>query len=287
MRWSPGDRSNVEDARGGSGLIRGGSIGLGGFVVLLLLSWATGTNFLSLLNPSGDVSHSPTGTSGKVASTPAEEREVDFVDAVMRDVQDTWRSLLGTDYQPTRVVLFRDAFNSACGMEETATGPFYCPGDQLVYLDLGFFNELKSRFGAPGEFAQAYVVAHEVGHHIQRLTGIEQRIRSAQQQRPSGANTLSVGLELQADCFAGVWGHSAAQPGRAASGKVELEPGDVDDGLRAAAAVGDDHIQKMTTGRVMPDRFTHGTSAQRVEWFRKGLSSGSPDACNTFARSTQ
>jgi predicted metalloprotease len=287
MRWSAGDRSNVEDARGGSGLIRGGSIGLGGFVVLLLLSWATGTNFLSLLNPSGDVSPSTTGTSGKVASTPAEEREVDFVDAVMRDVQETWRSLLGSDYQPTRVVLFRDGINSACGMAESATGPFYCPGDQLVYLDLGFFNDLKDRFGAPGEFAQAYVVAHEVGHHIQRLTGIEQRIRSAQQQRPSGANTLSVGLELQADCFAGVWGHSAAQPGRAASGKVELEPGDVDDGLRAAAAVGDDHIQKMTTGRVMPDRFTHGTSAQRVEWFRKGLSSGSPDACNTFGRDTQ
>jgi len=288
MRWTPGDRSNVDDERGGgSGLIRGGSIGLGGLVVLMLLSWATGTNFLSLLNPSGDVSPGGVGTGGQVASTPAEERQIDFVDAVMRDVQDTWRSLLGSDYQATRVVLFRDAINSACGMAESATGPFYCPGDQHVYLDLAFFSELKERFGAPGEFAQAYVIAHEVGHHIQRLTGIEQRIRSAQQERPSSVNTLSVGLELQADCFAGVWGHSAAQPGRAASGKVELEPGDVDDGLRAAAAVGDDHIQKMTAGRVMPDKFTHGSSAQRVEWFRKGLSSGAPDACNTFARNSQ
>jgi predicted metalloprotease len=167
-------------------------------------------------------------------------------------------------------------------MAESATGPFYCPQDQRVYLDLGFFQELSDRFGAPGEFARAYVIAHEVGHHVQRLTGIERQVRAAQQNNPSAANALSVRLELQADCFAGVWGHAAAQPGRAAKGEVELEAGDVEQGLQAAAAIGDDRLQRMSSGRVMPDRFTHGTSEQRVEWFRRGLTSGNPDACNTF-----
>ena len=165
----------------------------------------------------------------------------------------------------------------------SATGPFYCPQDRRVYLDLGFFEELKSRFGAPGEFARAYVIAHEVGHHVQRLTGIERQVRAAQENNPSAVNPLSVELELQADCFAGVWGHAASQPGRAAKGQVELETGDVEEGLRAAAAIGDDRLQRMSTGRVMPDRFTHGTSAQRVEWFRRGLTSGRVDACDTFA----
>ena len=206
MRWTPGDRSNVEDSRGRGLPVRGASLGLGGFVVLLLLSWVTGTNFFSLLDSSSTGER--TGSSGPVASTAAEEREVDFVDAVMKDIQQTWTSVL-PQYQPTRVVLFRDAIESGCGVGQSATGPFYCPQDQRVYLDLGFFEELSRQFGAPGDFARAYVIAHEVGHHVQRLTGIEARVRGAQRDDPGAANPLSVRLELQADCFAGVWGDNA------------------------------------------------------------------------------
>jgi predicted metalloprotease len=287
MRWTSGDRSNIEDARGRSSF-RGGGIplSLGGILLLLLISWATGTNFLSLLSGGDEGTTGTTGTSGQVASSPAEERQVDFVDAVMKDVQGTWSQLLGSRYQPTKAVLFRDSIQSACGFAEAATGPFYCPQDGLVYLDLGFFEELENRFGAPGDFARAYVLAHEVGHHIQRLTGIESRTRRAREMNPAADNAISVMVELQADCFAGVWGHEAAQPGRAASGKVELEPGDVESGLRAAAAIGDDRLQRMATGHIMPDRFTHGTSAQRVQWFKRGLDSGDPNACDTFAAQT-
>ena len=288
MRWTPGDRSNVDDYRGRSGMRAGVGvpIGIGGLLLLLVLSWATGTNFFTLLTSTEGTPPEAIGTSGRVASSPAEEREVDFVDAVMKDVQDNWQTLMSGRYEPTRVVLFRDGMESACGLAQSATGPFYCPSDARVYLDLGFFEELGNRFGAPGDFARAYVVAHEVGHHIQRLTGVESRVRDAQRARPGGANALSVRLELQADCFAGVWGHTAAQPGRADKGEVELEAGDVDEGLRAAAAIGDDRLQRMQSGHVAPDRFTHGTSAQRVEWFRRGLTAGTPDACNTFARDT-
>src|SRR5262252_7271908 len=286
MRWSAGDRSNIEDARGNSGGFGMGGravpIGLGGFVLLALLSWATGTNFLSLLSPTTtDDSPTTVGQSAPAHTSPAEEREVDFVDAVMKDVQSTWSTLLPRDYRQTRVVLFRDAINSACGMAQSATGPFYCPQDQRVYLDLGFFEELSQRFGAPGDFARAYVIAHEVGHHVQRLTGIERQVRAAQENNPAAQNPLSVRLELQADCFAGVWGHAASQPGRAANGHVELDTGDVDEGLRAAASIGDDRLQRMAGSRVAPDRFTHGSSAQRVEWFRRGLTAGTPDACDT------
>jgi len=245
-------------------------IGIGGLLVLALFSWLTGTNFFSLLNST--VSEQPVGVdrSAPATSTPAEEREVDFVDAVTKDIQTTWKQILPQRYRPTRVVLFRDVINSACGMAESATGPFYCPQDQRVYLDLGFFQEMSRRLGAPGEFARAYVIAHEVGHHVQRLSGI----------LGTGSNASSVGIELQADCLAGVWGHAAAQPGRAAKGEVELEPGDMEQGLNAAAAIGDDRLQKMATGRVMPERFTHGSSAQRVEWLRRGLTTGDPKACD-------
>ena len=283
MRWMPGDRSNIEDARGQSGIRMGAvPIGFGGVVLLVFLSWMTGTNFLSLLNPATEDPAQSAGRSAPVSASPAEEHEVDFVDAMMKDVQATWRTLLPGQYQPTRAVLFRDAIDSACGLAQSATGPFYCPQDGRVYLDLAFFKELTDRFGAPGEFARAYVIAHEVGHHIQRLTGVEQRMRAEQRDDPGATNSLSVRLELQADCFAGVWGHAASQPGRAANGQVELERGDVEQGLNAAAAIGDDRLQRMSTGHVAPESFTHGTSAQRVEWFRRGLSSGSPDACNTF-----
>jgi predicted metalloprotease len=286
MQWTPGDRSNVEDNRGSSGMRIGGGLGLGGFLLLLVLSWATGTNWFALLGTGDGSGDSALGTSGRATGSPVEEREVDFVDAVMKDVQATWQSLLPDQYRPTRVVLFRDSINSGCGFAQSATGPFYCPQDERVYLDLGFFDELQQRFGAPGDFARAYVIAHELGHHVQKLTGIESRQRRLQRSAPGEENAASVRLELQADCFAGVWGHAASQPGRAAQGKVELEAGDVEEGLNAAAAIGDDRLQRMATGRVMPDRFTHGSSAQRVEWFRRGLESGSPEACNTFGRET-
>jgi uncharacterized protein len=286
MRWQPGDRSNIEDARGGSG-IGPVHIGIGGFLVLLVLSWVSGTNLFSLLGTGDGTPSQSVGTSGRAApgtTTAAEEKQVDFVDAVMRDAQDTWSGLLGGRYQPTRVVLFRDSIESACGSAQSATGPFYCPGDRRVYLDLGFFSELSERFGAPGDFAQAYVVAHELGHHVQNLLGLTRR---AESDRSTGETSGSVALELQADCFAGVWGHAASQSGRFQAGHVELEPGDADEALHAAASIGDDRLQKMATGRVMPDRFTHGSSAQRVEWFKRGMDSGDPGSCNTSARPTR
>jgi predicted metalloprotease len=283
MRWSAGDRENIEDRRGSSGRRLGGgaSIGIGGILILLVLSWATGTNFLTLLD-TGGAPMQDAGGSAPVQSTPEEERMVDFVNAVAGDVQQTWSQLLGSRYQPVKVVLFREVTETACGLGEAATGPFYCPGDRLVYLDLSFFQELSRRFGAPGDFAQAYVIAHEYGHHVQNLLGLNERVGNA-----AGPNSGSVALELQADCFAGVWGHAASQGGRFERGRVELDPGDADEALRAAAAIGDDRLQKMTTGRVQPERFTHGTSAQRVEWFRRGLQSGDPGRCDAFREITQ
>jgi predicted metalloprotease len=287
MKWTPGDRGNIEDLRGRSGGMRAVPMGIGGVVVLLLLSWATGVDFMSLAGggAGGGAPSASVGTSGTdaVATTPEEEKLVDFVDVVMGDTQAMWRRILGDRYQPTRARLFRDAVDSqGCGFAQAASGPFYCPGDHNVYLDLGFFRELQERFGAAGDFAQAYVLAHEVGHHVQSLTGLDTRMRQMQARNPSQANELSVKFELQADCFAGVWGHATNQPGRASQGGMELESGDIDEGLRAAAAIGDDRIQRMSTGRVFPDKFTHGSSAQRVEWFRRGFERGDPEACDTF-----
>jgi len=253
-------------------------MGIGVVLVLLVLTLLTGKNFLSLVDPgavSGGGAVAP--SSGPVQATPEEEELVDFMDAVMGDNQQTWQQLLGAQYQSSALVLFRQATSTACGYGQSASGPFYCPGDGKVYLDLSFFDELHRRFGAPGDFAQAYVIAHEVGHHVQNLLGLERRVRQAQQQSPGTANDLSVRMELQADCFAGVWGHSAAKRGR-------LDVDDVDEGLRAAASIGDDRIQRQSGGTVNPESFTHGSSAQRVEWFRRGLESGSPDACDTFGR---
>jgi predicted metalloprotease len=282
MRWTAGNRGNVQDMRGRSGGMRVGSLGVGGLLVALVLSWITGVDFLSLLG--GGAPSENVGTSGQVETTPQEERMVDFVDAVAEDAQDTWEQLLGGRYQRTQVVLFRDAINSACGFAQAATGPFYCPSDHKVYLDLGFFRELSERFGAPGDFAQAYVIAHEFGHHVQNLLGLTARV----QRNPSaGASSPSVALELQADCFAGLWGHAASRQGRFEAGQVELEPGDADEALRAAAAIGDDRLQRMSNGRVAPERFTHGSSAQRMEWFNRGLQSGDPQRCDTFATLTQ
>ena len=251
--------------------------------MLLVLSWLSGTNLFSLLGTGTQSSSQSVGTTGQVASSPAEERRVDLVGAVTRDAQDMWSEKLGSRYQRTKVRLFRDSLQSACGFAQSATGPFYCPEDREVYLDLGFFDELSHRLGAPGDFAQAYVVTHELGHHVQTLLGLNERASS---DRRTGANSASVALELQADCFAGVWGHAASQPGRAAAGKVALDPGDVEQALRAAAAIGDDRLQKMSTGRVMPDRFTHGSSAQRVEWFRRGMETGDPRSCGAPVSTT-
>ena len=283
MRWTSGDRGNIEDNRGSSGGGRMVPLGIGGVIIVALLSMYTGVDFFSILGGGGS-SPAPTsvGTSGTVSASPDEEKLVNMVDAVAADVQRTWTEQLGDRYPATKVVLFRDSIQSACGYAGAVSGPFYCPGDRKVYLDLSFFEELTRRFGAPGDFAEAYVLAHEIGHHVQNVTGIEARVRGQQRADPGSVNALSVRLELQADCYAGVWGHEAAQPGRAAKGQVELDPGDYEQALRAAAAIGDDRLQKLGTGRVMPEKFTHGSSQQRVTWFRRGFESGDPRQCDTF-----
>ncbi len=283
MRWTPGDRSNIEDYRGRSGMgMKAGGLGIGGLLVMLILSWATGIDFLSLVGNGSSPPTETVGTSGAVPTSPEEEKLVDYVDAVMADSQNTWEQLLGNRYQPTKARLFRDAIQSACGFAESASGPFYCPSDHYVYLDLGFFTELRRRFGASGDFAEAYVLAHEVGHHVQNLLGIDAQMRQLQSRNPSQRNDLSVRLELQADCFAGVWAHHTNKSGRAATGRMEMESGDLEEGVRAAAAIGDDRIQRMSTGHVFPDKFTHGSSEQRVTWLRRGFDSGDPQACQTF-----
>lgn len=280
MRWTPGGTSgDIEDDRnssGGGGFPGGVHIGIGGLLILLVLSFIFKRDLITpFLNSGAGAGSSPVTRPADPARDAAEQTEVQFVSFVLDDVQHTWSQTL-PQYRHAKMVLFRDDVNSACGLAQAATGPFYCPGDEKVYLDLSFFNELKTRFGASGEFAQAYVIAHELGHHVQKILGIESKVRAAQQQNPQMANQLSVRLELQADCYAGVWGHSTEQ-------RNILEQGDVESGLNAAAAVGDDHIQKMTRGEVMPEKFTHGTSAQRVQWFQQGLTTGRVDACNTFA----
>ena len=276
MRWTPGGVSgNIEDQRssGGGGGFGGGRVGLGGLLIAGVLSLIFGRDFISpLLSGGGGPARSPQVDE---ARNRAEEPAVQFVSFVLDDSQNTWRRIMGPEYQDAKLVLFRDAVQSACGAAGAATGPFYCPGDQKLYLDLSFFEELDRRFGAPGDFAQAYVIAHEVGHHVQTLMGISRKVRQAQSQNPGAANDLSVRMELQADCFAGVWGHSANQRGH-------LEAGDTEEGLAAAAAVGDDRIQKQARGYVNPESFTHGSSQQRMQWFTRGFRSGDIRQCDTF-----
>jgi predicted metalloprotease len=258
-------------------------IGLGGLIIIGILSLLFKQNFFSLLGdlPAG-TTMTDTAPSGPPATmSPVEKERYEFVKFVVNDVQDTWTAVLpreaDTQYPRATLVLFRDAVRSACGFADAASGPFYCPGDRKIYIDLSFYDDLKSRFGAAGDFAQAYVIAHEYGHHVQNVLGIDSQMRRAQQQRPGMANELSVRLELQADCLAGVWGHSTAQ-------RNILESGDVEAGLNAAAAIGDDRIQRMSGRGVHPEKFTHGSSAQRVEWFRRGLESGRIAACDTFGQ---
>ena len=283
MKWTPGGQSSdIEDRReeGGGGFRLGGlHIGIGGALVLLILSVIFKTNIFALLDGgTGDYSTAVNETDP--SRDAAEKPLVQFVSFVLDDTQQTWTDLLPQQvevpYRHAKLVLFRDYTRSGCGGAASATGPFYCPDDEKVYIDLGFFDELSRRFGATGQFAQAYVLAHELGHHVQKLTGIEGKVRQLQESDSREAKPLSVMLELQADCFAGVWAHSTQQRGL-------LEKGDVESALSAASAVGDDHLQKMATGHISPESFTHGSSEQRMHWFDTGLDNGTITACNTFS----
>lgn len=247
--------------------------GIGAVLIVLLLSWLTGTDLTSMLGrfpEGGDPAVNPAPS-----AVPGNDEPRELATFVLNENQALWARLLGPDYRPTTLVLFSEATESGCGFAQSATGPFYCPADEKVYIDLTFFDELHRRFGAPGDFAQAYVLAHEVGHHVQNVLGIEREMRRAQQSNPSRANELSVRMELQADCFAGIWGHSARHD--------ILDPGDAEEGLAAAAAIGDDRLQRAAGRRISPESFTHGSSAQRESWLRRGLEQGSVEACDTFS----
>jgi predicted metalloprotease len=282
MRWESGRRSsNIEDRRGigGAGMIGGGGIGM--LILVLLISFITGQNPLELLQ---QVPQSPAGDSAPAGPPPADDQQAQMISAVLADTEDTWTQLFqqnGAAYKEPVLVLFEGSVRSACGLASSAVGPFYCPADQKLYIDLTFFRELDQRFGAPGDFAQAYVVAHEIGHHVQTLLGISSRV-SQMRSRVSEAegNALSVRQELQADCYAGVWGNHAAR-------RDWLDEGDVEEGLRAAAAIGDDRLQKQSQGYVVPESFTHGSSEQRQEWLRRGLQTGDLRQCDTFGGATR
>jgi predicted metalloprotease len=281
MRWTMGRRSdNVEDRRGsGMPLVAGGGIGT---IVLVLVALYFG------IDPSVVLQGSPPPATQQqqqqqapAASSRGGDEIRDFVSVVLADTEDTWHAIfrrMNREYTDPKLVLFSGSVQSACGMAGAAVGPFYCPGDQKLYLDTTFFRDLRDRFGAPGDFAQAYVIAHEVGHHVQTLLGISERVQNARRTSDRAkANALSVRTELQADCFAGVWAHHADKT------RHILEEGDVDEALNAATAIGDDRLQKQTQGRVVPESFTHGSSAQRVRWFQRGFESGEVRQCDTFS----
>jgi len=292
MKWTPGaDSSNVEDRRGASGGLGGGGfggggmgrMGLGGTVILLILSLVFGRNLIGgggggAVDPGSTVATTSGGDVPPTSESATEKQHREFMTFVLDDVQRTWTTLLpaagGPPYRDAKMVLYRGGTSSGCGDATSDVGPFYCPVDHKVYLDLSFLDELSTRFGAKGDFAQAYVLAHELGHHVQSLLGTDARVRQMQESRPDQANALSVRLELQADCYAGVYANQAQN---------KLDPGDVDEALGAASAVGDDRLQQQATGRVRPDTFTHGTAAQRSNWFKRGYTTGRPDNCDTFA----
>ena len=290
MRWFPGGSGDdVEDRRddsGSGGMQFGGfHLGVGGLIIVFVLSLVFHRNFFALLGIGSDAAPTavtqqdqPARTEANLVKDESEKPEVQFVTFVLNDTQATWTKILsseGVRYRHAKLVLFRNSIASACGNAQSASGPFYCPEDEKVYIDLGFFDELKRRFGAPGEFAQAYVLAHEVGHHVQKLVGIEAKARAAQERDPQSAKAISVRIELQADCFAGVWAHSTDE-------RHLLDVGDIDSALKAAAAVGDDRLQRMSSGHVNHETFTHGSSAQRTEWFQRGFTGGTLESCNTF-----
>ena len=287
MRWTPGGKSkNIEDRRSQRPASRRRApIGLAGIIVILVISYIFKINPMTLLQQTGGGGSAvQVGAPAEPYQTsPAEEELVQFVSFVLDDAQAIWMQLLpqlGVEYREAKLVLFRDAVQSACGLAGAATGPFYCPADENVYIDLGFYQELRDRFGAAGDFAKAYVLAHEIGHHVQKVVGVEREVRQAQRSNPGAAKQLSVLMELQADCYAGIWGNSTAR-------RDILEVGDVEEGLNAAAAIGDDRIQKMSGQYVNPDAFTHGSSKQRVEWFRRGLDKGDVEGCDTFSAATR
>jgi hypothetical protein len=273
--------TNIEDRRGMRPVRTGVGLSVGGVLFLLVLS-LLGINplpFIGVATKPQQVEMQPADQPYQESAQEANMRQM--TEVVLADTEDTWSAILpkyGVQYVEPKLVFFTGMVASACGTAQSAVGPFYCPLDQKVYLDMSFYDELSSRFGAPGDFAQAYVVAHEVGHHVQYLMGIAKQVNEAQQRMSKAdANALSVRMELQADCFAGVWAKNAAQS------RQLLEAGDVDEGLRAASAIGDDRLQKQAQGYVVPDAFTHGSSEQRVRWFRRGLEAGTPEACDTFA----
>jgi predicted metalloprotease len=276
MRWQGGRSSGIEDRRG-MGAVGAGGIGVGGVVLALIGYFVFGIDPSTTTSVLGGVQGEQ--QAGQVG-TPADEAGR-FVDVIQTSTTDVWTPIFaksGQQYRPPAgVVIYDQATGTGCGMGQSAMGPFYCPNDQKVYLDLSFWQELEGRFGARGDFARAYVIAHEIGHHVQRTTG---QMEKAEAMGARGATSGSVRLELQADCYAGVW---AAGAPAASGGQIALEPGDIEEGMGAASAVGDDNIQKQTGGRVAPDSFTHGSSAQRVRWFRKGYDTGNPAACDTFS----
>ena len=280
MRWQQGRRSSNVDDRRGRRVSRPVAIGGGGVGLLLIVIAALflGVDPTPLLQ--GSASVSTTSPPVPAPSSPEQDRLADFVSVVLADTEDVWGEIFragGQQYEDPTLVLFNDAVQSACGFAGAAVGPFYCPADQQVYIDLAFFDELRSRFEAPGDFAQAYVIAHEVGHHVQNLLGISDQVHRGQAGLPEAErNNLSVRLELQADCFAGVWAHHAQRA------RQILEAGDLEEDLGAASAIGDDRIQRRSGGAVVPDSFTHGTSEQRVRWFRIGFETGNGGACDTF-----
>jgi predicted metalloprotease len=272
---------NVEDRRGMRPVRTGVGLSVGGVLFLLVLS-LLGINplpFLGVATKQPEVQMQQADQPYQEGAQEAKLRQL--TEVVLADTEDTWKALLpkyGVQYVEPTLVLFSEAVQSGCGMAQSGMGPFYCPLDQKVYVDMAFYNELETRFGAPGDFAQAYVIAHEVGHHVQNLVGTAEQVQKAQQRASKAqANELSVRMELQADCFAGVWAKNAAQS------RQLLEAGDIEEGLRAASAIGDDRIQQQTQGYVVQDAFTHGSSEQRVRWFRRGLELGTPEACDTFS----
>jgi predicted metalloprotease len=278
VRWRGGRRSsNIEDRRGrpGSGVLKGG---IGTIVVVLALGYLLGIDPIVLLQLQQGMA--PPVSSVPYQAGPEEQELTGFVSVVLADTEDSWHELFqqaGQNYQEPGLVLFSGAVQSACGSASAAVGPFYCPGDRKIYLDLDFFNDLTQRYGAPGDFAQAYVIAHEVGHHVQNLLGTSSKVRTAQQGLGTAeSNALSVKLELQADCYAGLWGNHANRS------RQVLEQGDIDEALHAATAIGDDRLQQQARGYVVPESFTHGSSAQRVAWFRRGIEHGAVADCNTF-----
>jgi predicted metalloprotease len=279
MRWDLGRRSaNVEDRRGAGAPvgIAGGGIGI---VVLVVLGLLFGVDPGVLMDLAGG-GGAPSGYTSPSPPAPGDEKLADFVSVVLADTEDTWSEVLGAAggrYREPKLVLFSGSVQSACGLGQAAMGPFYCPQDEKAYLDLAFFRDMERKLGAPGDFAQAYVIAHEIGHHVQKLLGIADQVEAARQRiGQAQANALQVRMELQADCFAGIWANHAEET------KNIIEPGDIEEALNAASAIGDDRIQKQTQGYVVPDAFTHGSSAQRVRWFKRGYASGKLDACDTF-----